>query len=64
MGLKRLVQLATYTQAKHEEHMAMINEAGALRETADAAAARGDSATEERALAARARLMDVTKPRR
>ncbi|MGK3110396.1 hypothetical protein [Streptomyces sp. WAC05858] len=62
MGLKRLAKQITYTQAKHEKRMALINEAGALRETADAAAARGDVATETRARKARRRLLDETRP--
>ncbi|MFJ1995706.1 hypothetical protein [Streptomyces asiaticus] len=62
MNLKRLVKQVTNTQAKHEQCMALINEAGALRETADAAAARGDADTARRARQARRRLLDVTKP--
>ncbi|MFP3986900.1 hypothetical protein U9R90_05235 [Streptomyces sp. E11-3] len=62
MGLKRLAYLATYTKAKDEERGSLINEAGALIETAAAARQRGDTETRQRALAAADRLLEKTKP--
>lgn len=61
MSLKRIVRLVI-NPAAHEERMNLINEAGALVDTAREARHRGDMATWQRSMSAADRLLDATRP--